>query len=164
MAVGGMVLALALLQALQQQPLDRSGVFAPGPRIPVRFARSITGGRDRVGALIEAQAMAPLKAGGCVLVPAFTPILGTIVASRPGRLFGRRGYLQMRFDSVLASPEQWVALDGVLDSLEWAPRGPWSAEGGVEQKPRSIRGIVGTAGLADWRARPWASASFPSWR
>lgn len=145
---GGFFLALAVVQALQAQPQDRSGVFAPGTRIPVRFARSLTGGRDRQGATFEVQAMAPLEAGGCILVPAFTPIRGTVVQSRPGRIFGRRGVLQLRFDSVLAAADDWVPLAAVLDSLEWTNRGSWTAAGGVQQNRRSIRGVIGTAGLA----------------
>lgn len=92
--------------------------------------------------------MAPLEAGGCILVPAFTPIRGTVVQSRPGRLFGRRGVLQLRFDSVLAAPDEWVPLAADLDSLEWTHRGSWTAAGGVQQPGRSVRGIIGTAGLA----------------
>ncbi len=148
MATGALLVTLAALQLLPQQPQGRSAVFATDTRIPVRFARSITGGRDPAGELLEIQAMAPLEAGGCVVVPAFTPIMGTVVASRPGRSFGRRGYLELRFDSVLVAPGEWVPLAGVVDSLEWASRGPWSARGGIEQRGRSIRGIVGTAGLA----------------
>lgn len=147
MSPGGLLLALAVAQALPPPPQERSGVFAPGTRIPVRFTRSVTGGRDRQGTVFEVQAMAPLEAGGCIIVPAFTPIRGTVVQSRPGRLFGRRGYLELRFDSVLAAPDEWVALAGELDSLEWSRRGAWTASGGVQQNPRSIRGIIGTAGL-----------------
>jgi hypothetical protein len=141
----GFLFALALTQALQ--PQERSGVFVPGTRIPVRFSRTVTGGHDREGAVLEVMAMGPLEAGGCIVIPAFTPILGTVVASRPGRLFGRRGVLQLRFDSVLAAPDEWVPLAAELDSLEWASRGAWTARGGVQQSPRSIRGIIGTAGL-----------------
>ena len=144
----GLFLALAVVEALQAQPQDRSGVFAPGTRIPVRFARTLTGGRDRQGATFEVQAMAPLEAGGCILVPAFTPIRGTVVQSRPGRIFGRRGVLQLRFDSVLAAADDWVPLVAELDSLEWTSRGSWTAAGGVQQNRRSIRGVIGTAGLA----------------
>jgi hypothetical protein len=143
-----LLLSMALPQALQAQPADRASVFAAGTRIPVRFAQTLTGGRDRPGAVLEVQAMAPLEAGGCVVVPAFTPIFGTVVASRPGRMFGRRGYLELRFDSVLAAPGEWVPLVAALDSLEWASRGAWTAAGGLQEKRRSIRGIVGTAGLA----------------
>jgi len=157
----GLVLALAVAQALQAQPQERSGVFAPGTRIPVRFARSLTGGRDRQGATFEVQAMAPLEAGGCILVPAFTPIRGTVVQSRPGRLFGRRGVLQLRFDSVLAAAEDWVPLAAELDSLEWTNRGSWTSAGGVQQNPRSIRGVIGTAGLVGLAGAATGLGVFP---
>ena len=148
MASGPLLLVLAVAQALQAQPQQRTGEFAAGTRVPVRFARTLTGGRDRPGAVFEVQAMAPLEAGGCVLVPAFTPILGTVVQSRPGRLFGRRGVLQLRFDSVLVAPDEWIPLAAVLDSLEWANRAAWTPAGGVQQGRRSVRGIIGTAGVA----------------
>ncbi len=148
MVFGGLLFSLAVAQALQAQPQDRSGVFAAGTRVPVRFARSITGGHDRPGTSFEVQAMAPLEAGGCILVPAFTPILGTVVVSRPGRMFGRRGVLQLSFDSVLAAPDEWLPLAARLDSLEWTNRASWSAAGGVQQSGHSVRGIIGTAGLA----------------
>jgi len=147
MSPGGLLLAVALAQALPPQPQERSGVFSPGARIPVRFTRSVIGGRDHQGTVFEVQAMAPLEAGGCIIVPAFTPIRGTVAQSRPGRLFGRRGYLELRFDSVLVAPDEWVPLAGELDSLEWSSRGAWTTAGGVQQSPRSIRGIIGTAGL-----------------
>lgn len=147
MLYGVLLFALAVAQDPPQQPQERSGVFAAGTRIPIRFSRSVIGGRDREGAALEVQVMAPLEAGGCIVVPAFTPILGTVVASRPGRLFGGRGLLQLRFDSVLAAPDEWVPLAAELDSLEWASRGSWTSRGGVQQSRRSIRGIIGTAGL-----------------
>ena len=145
---GPLALALAVVQVLQVQAPERSGVFAPGTLVPVRFARSLVGGRAAPGAVFEVQAMAPLEAGGCILVPAFAPIAGTVVQSRPGRMFGRRGVLQLRFDSVQAAPDEWVPLAAALDSLEWMNRASWSTAGGVQQKPRSLRGIIGTAGLA----------------
>ncbi len=147
MSVGGLLLALAAIQVLQAPPQERAAVFPPGTRVPVRFARTITGGRDAAGTVFEVQAMAALEAGGCIVVPAFTPLLGTVVASRPGGLFGRRGMLRLVFDSVLVAPDAWVPVTAELDSLEWTNRGSWTAEGTLQQKPRSVRGIIGTAGL-----------------
>jgi hypothetical protein len=146
MPVGTLLLALVVAQAPQR--LERSAVFAAGTRISVRFPRAVVGGRDRPGTVVEVQAMAPLEAGGCILIPAFTPIRGTVTASRAGGLLGRRGLLQLRFDSVLAAPDEWVPVAAVLDSLEWAGPGSWTAGGGLERNPRSIRGLIGTAGLA----------------
>ena len=141
-------MALAVLQGPAPHGLDRSGVFSAGTVVPIRFTQSLTGGRDKTGGVIAVQTMTDLEAGGCILVPAFTPILGTVVASEPGRLFGRRGYLTLRFDSILAAPSTWVPIFAALDSLEWAPHGSWSLRGVVTGRPRSIRGFVGTAGAA----------------
>jgi hypothetical protein len=146
--VAGLLLALTVAQAIQQPGLDRSAVFPVGTRLPVRFAQSINGGRDQAGTIVGVQAMAPLEAGGCIVVSAFTPVLGTVVASRAGRMFNRRGYIELRFDSILVAPGTWVPLAAKLDSLEWMSRGSWTLQGGVRQKSRSIRGIVGTAGVA----------------
>jgi hypothetical protein len=146
MFAGALLLAVAVAQTPQR--VERSAVFAAGTRIPVRFPRAVVGGRDRPGTVVEVQAMAPLEAGGCILVPAFTPIRGTVMISRPDGLFGRRGFLQLRFDSVLAAPDEWVPVAADLDSLEWTRRGSWTAGGGLERSSRSIRGIIGTAGLA----------------
>ena len=148
MPLASLLFALGVVQAVPQLDLSRSGVFPVGTRLPIRFAQSISSGRDRVGSIVAVEAMTWLEAGGCVMVPAFTPILGTVVASRPGRMFGRRGYIELRFDSILAAPGSWVPLGGALDSLEWTPRASWSLQGGVRQTPRTIRGIVGTAGVA----------------
>ena len=123
-------------------------MFSPGTAVPIRFMQSLAGGRDKVGSMVAAETMTDVEAGGCILVPAFTPILGTVVGSQAGRLLGRRGYLTLRFDSILVASGTWVPLVAVLDSLEWTPHGPWSQRGVVAGKPRSIRGFVGTAGAA----------------
>lgn len=147
MSPAGLLVALAVLQG-PPQSLDRFGVFSVGTSLPIRFMQSLTGGRDKTGSVIAVQTMTDLEAGGCILVPAFTPVLGTVVGSEPGRLFGRRGFLSLRFDSILAAPGTWVPLSAALDSLEWTPHGSWSLRGTVTGKPRSIRGFVGTAGAA----------------
>jgi hypothetical protein len=148
MSPAALLLALAVLQGPAQQDLDRSGVFSPGTAVPIRFMQSLTGGRDRAGSVVAVETMTELEAGGCILVPSFTPILGTVTASAPGRLLGRRGFLALRFDSIMAAPGRWVPLSAGLDSLEWTPHGAWSARGVVTGRPRSVRGFVGTAGAA----------------
>jgi hypothetical protein len=148
MSPAALVVALAALQGPVRQGLDRTGVFSGGTPVPIRFTHSLAAGRDRAGSAIAVQTMADLEAGGCVLVPAYAPILGTVVASEPGRLFGKRGYLALRFDSLLAAPGVWVPLAATLDSLEWAPHGAWPGRGIVTGRPRSVRGFVGAAGAA----------------
>jgi len=140
------MLALAIL--LAQAPQQARALVPAGTQVRVRFPESVEGGREKVGAVVRLQTTSPLDAGGCAVVPAFAPIAATVVVSRPARLFGRRGRLELRFDSLSPAPGIWVPLGAVLDSLEWAARGTLNAKGQLQQKPRSIKGIVGTAGAA----------------
>lgn len=140
------VLALAIL--LAQAPQQPRPVVPPGTQVHVRFPESVEGGRDKVGSLVRLQTTSPLVEGECAVVPAFAPVAATVVVSRPARLFGRRGRLEMRFDSLSPAPGIWVPLAAVLDSLEWAARGTLNAQGQLQQRGHSIRGIVGTAGAA----------------
>jgi hypothetical protein len=139
-------LGLALVPRQGDSVRARSTIFAAGAGIPVRFDQSIGGGRDSVGAVVWVRTTAPLEAGGCVIVPAFSPIGATVVASKPGGLFGRRGVLRLRFDSLLVSRGDWMPLHARLDALEWVRRGTLSPGGTVRRPPRSVRGIVGAAG------------------
>jgi hypothetical protein len=144
MVPGMLALAILLAQAPQQAPSQ----VPVGAHLRVRFPESIEGGREKVGASVRLQTTSPLAAGGCAVVPAFAPIAATVAVSRPARSFGRRGRLELQFDSLSPAPGIWVPLRAVLDSLEWAARGTLSPQGELEQRPRSIRGIVGTAGAA----------------
>ena len=119
-----------------------------GTAIPIRFPESIEGGRELVGTTVRLQTTSPLEAGGCTVVPAFSSIAATVVVSRPARSFGRRGRLELRFDSLATAGHGWARLGAVLDSLEWAARGTLTTEGELIEKPRSLRGVVGTAGAA----------------
>ena len=140
------VLALAFLTI--QVPQSGGVSLAPGTHLRVRFPQSIEGGREAVGTAVRLQTTAPLEAGGCMVVPAFAPIAATVAVSRPAGLFGRRGRLELQFDSLSPAPGIWVPLRAVLDSLEWAARGTLDAQGELMQGRRSLRGIVGTAGAA----------------
>lgn len=137
--------AVLLLAPATQEPRP---VLPAGTAIPVRFPESIEGGREPVGAVVRLQTTSPLEARGCAVVPPFTPIAATVVVSRPARSFGRRGRLELRFDSLAAADRSWVPIAAVLDSLEWAARGTLTPEGELIEKPRSLRGVVGTAGAA----------------
>ena len=139
-------LVLAVTLVLAQAPEQARRVLPAGTAIPVRFPQSIVGGREKVGAAVLVQLTSPLAAGGCTVVRAFAPIAATVVVSRPARSFGRRGRLELRFDSLSPSRGAWVPVAAVLDSLEWAKRGMLSPLGELMEKPRSIRGVVGTAG------------------
>ena len=140
--------ALALALVLAPGPQQPRAQVPPGTYLRVRFPESVEGGRERVGAAVRLQTTRALESSSCAVVPAFSPVAATVVVSRPGGLFGRRGRLELRFDSLSPAPGRWVPLAAVLDSLEWAARGTLNAEGRLEQRGRSIRGIVGTAGAA----------------
>jgi hypothetical protein len=144
MASWMLILALVPMQSVQQA----RAVLPAGTAIHVRFPESVEGGRDRMGAVVRLQTTAALEAGGCSVVPAFASLFATVVESRPAGLFGRRGRLELQFDSLSPAAGVWVPLSAVLDSLEWAARGTLDPEGEFEQRPRSLRGIVRTAGAA----------------
>ena len=140
------MLVVAILLAQVPEPVH--AVLPPGTPVHIRFPESIEGGRERVGAVVRLQTTLALEAGGCAVVPAFAPIAATVVVSRPARMFDRSGRLELRFDSLSASPGSWAPLTAVLDSLEWAARGTLTSQGQLRERGRSIRGIVGTAGAA----------------
>ncbi|HTT68020.1 MAG TPA: LssY C-terminal domain-containing protein [Gemmatimonadales bacterium] len=135
---------LAAILLLAQGPRQAS-VLPAGTAIPIRFPESIEGGREKVGTVVLLQTTGPLAALGCAVVPAFARVAATVLVSRPARSFGRRGRLELRFDS-LAAGRAWVPLAAVLDSLEWAARGTLTRQGELVERPRSLRGVVGTAG------------------
>jgi len=140
-------LALAIL--LAQVPMPPHAPVPAGTQVRVRFPQSIEGGREKPGTAVRLQTTMPLEVGGCAVVPAFVPVAATVVVSRAAGAFGRRGKLELRFDSLDLGARGWVPLHAVLDSLEWAARGTLSADGEIEQRRRSLRGIVGTAGAAE---------------
>jgi len=140
--------ALALALVLAPGPQRPRAQVPPGTYVRVRFPESLEGGREHVGAAVRLQTTQALESSSCAVVPAFSPVAATVLVSRPGGLFGRRGRLELRFDSLSPAPGRWVPLAAVLDSLEWAARGTLNAEGQLEQQGHSIRGIVGTAGAA----------------
>jgi len=123
-------------------------VFPAGTEIPVRFPHFLEGGRVRVGTPVGIQTTAPLEDGVCVVVRPYATVAGTVVVSRPGGLFGRGGFLQVRIDSLAVAPGRWVPLAAVLDSLEWLPRGALHGGGTLRPAPRTVRGFIGTTGIA----------------
>jgi len=141
--------SLAVAFLLAQAPQQGHAMMPVGTQVRVRFPESVQGGREKVGTVVRLQTTSPLESGGCTAVPAFAPIAATLVVSRPAQLFGRSGRLELRFDSLSPRPGIWVPLGAVLDSLEWAARGALNAAGQLRQKSRSIRGLVGTAGVAE---------------
>ena len=151
-------LPLAVLAALAQAPgppradtappTGSVAVFPAGTPVPIRFPQSLQGGREKVGAPVTVQTMAPLMAasGGCMAVGPFAPIAGTVTVSRRGALFDRGGVLQVRFDSVRAANGAWIAIRAVLDSLEWRTSGVLRSNGAVRPRGRTVGGYLGGVG------------------
>ena len=142
-----LLVALTLVQA-PRPPNAAASAFPTGTLIAVRFLDKISSGRASVGTLVRAQTMAPLAVRQCVLVPAFSSLDGTVERSQGGRIFGRRGSLQLRFDSVQTASGSWAAIAAVLDSLEWTDSDRLGDSGALYGKRRSFKQVVGTTGGA----------------
>ncbi len=140
--------ALVAAQAPQRPGPGSAVVFPAGTQVPVRFPHFLEGGREAVGAVVQIQTTAPLESGACVVVRPFAALAGTVTVSRAGGLFGRGGFLQVRFDSLEAAPARWVPLRAVLDSLEWLSRGALHQGGTLRPAGRSVRGLISTTGIA----------------
>jgi len=99
-----------------------SQTIPAGTTLRIRFLEPIMSGRAPEHGEVRAQSLAALQAGGCVVVPAFAPLRGTIETSRAGRTALERGSLRIEFDSIQTPTGPWLSLSAVLDSLEWSPR------------------------------------------
>jgi len=91
-----------------------------GTHIPIRFVQRITSGRDTVGTPVLVQTMGALVRDSCVVVLPYMRAKGRIVVSKRGGRFGRHGRLGLRFDSLEVRSGRWVAMSGLLDTLEYA--------------------------------------------
>src|SRR5258708_26018560 len=136
------LVALSLAQA-PRLPNAATQEFPTGTGIAIRCLDEIKSGRDSVGTLVRTQTMAPLAVGGCVPVPAFSPLYGTVERSKGGRIFGGRGSLQLRFDSVQTAAGSWAAMAAALDSLEWAGSDRLTDSAAVRGSGRSSNQDVG---------------------
>jgi hypothetical protein len=142
-----LLLALSLVQVpLPPLPNAAEKALPTGTRIAIRFLDQLQSGGDSVGTLVRAQTMAPLAAGPCVLVPAFSSLYGTVDHSNGGRIFGGRGSLHLHFDSVQTTGGSWVAIAAELDSLEWAGSDRLTDNGQLSGHGRSFKQVVGTTG------------------
>ena len=112
---------VALITVFPAFPLSSQTIPA-GSTLRIRFLEPILSGRASAHGEIRVQTLAALQAGVCSVVPAFTPLMGTIETSRSGRTALERGSLRLVFDSVQVQAGQWLSLSAVLDSLEWSPR------------------------------------------
>jgi LssY C-terminus len=153
------VLAAALLVLLA----GGGDVVVPaGTRIPIRFVQRITSGRDTVGTAVLVQTMGALVQDSCVVVPPYVRAQGRIAVSKRGGRFGRHGRLGLRFDSLEVRPGRWVAISGVLDTLEYAKPGALTDSGLVSSGKTSVAAVgerlvpAGVAAAADLDAIPVA--------
>jgi hypothetical protein len=129
-------LALVLLTLLSADV-----VIPAGTRIPIRFVQRVTSGRDTVGTSVLVQTMGALVQDSCVLVPPYVRAKARVVVSKGGGRFGRHGRLGLRFDSLEVRSGHWVAISGVLDTLEYATRGALSDSGLVSSGKTSVGGV-----------------------
>jgi hypothetical protein len=116
------LLGAALLTAAPARPLlaQREVVVPAGATLPIRFLRSLAGGRDRQGEPVVAQTLAALAVDSCVVVPPFVSAVGTVTLSRgPGR-GGRPGALELRFTTLVINRNERIPIEAILDSLEYS--------------------------------------------
>jgi hypothetical protein len=150
-------LALALLALLSTDV-----VIPAGTRIPIRFVQRITSGRDTVGTVVLVQTMGALVQDSCVVVAPYVRAKGRIVVSKGGGRFGRHGRLGLQFDSLEVRPGRWVAISGVLDTLEYARPGALNDSGLVSSGRTSVGGVgkrlvpAGVVAAMDFDAIPVA--------
>lgn len=125
--------AAGLLFALAAPAAGRGATdqIAAGARLEVRIGQRLTAGRDSVGTVVHAQLMAALTHNGCVVVPAYAPVLGTVTQSRGGRRLDRAGVLAVRLDSLQLAGDTWLPLDAVIDSIEWTAQSHIRRDGTV---------------------------------
>src|SRR2546422_10695983 len=106
--------------------------------------------------------MGALVQDSCVLVLPYVRAKGRIVVSKGGGRFGRHGRLGLRFDSLEVRSGHWVAISGVLDTLEYAKPGALTDSGLVSSGKTSVGGVgrkllpAGVAAAADLDAIPVA--------
>jgi hypothetical protein len=105
--------------------------YPPDTRLPIRFLEDMKSGHTRAGTPVLAQTMGALVAGPCVIVPAYTQLVGTVRESRGPRRFGGAGTLGLHFDSLQLGSRGWTTLEAVLDSLEYTVGVRIAESGGI---------------------------------
>src|SRR3989440_7332734 len=143
-------------------------LIAAGTHIPIRFLEPITSGRDTVGTPVLVQTMGALVQDSCVVVPPYLRAKGRVVVSKGGGRFGRHGKLGLAFDSLEVRPGHWLAMSGVLDTLEYAKPNAVSDSGLVSSGRTSVVGVgkklvpAGVAAAGDPAAisRPLVGGAF----
>jgi len=137
-------------------------VIPAGTHIPIRFVQRVTSGKDTVGTAVLVQTMGALVSDSCVVVPPYLRAMGHVVVSKGGGRFGRHGKLGLRFDSLEVRPGRWVAISGLLDTLEYTKPAFLTDSGLVSSGKTSVVGVgkklvpAGVAAAADIAAVPVA--------
>jgi hypothetical protein len=127
-------------------------VFPAGTSVAIRFVRPLYSGRDGVGTQVLVQTLDSLVIDRCVVVPAYRRVAGRVVISKAGRIFGGRGTLRLRFDSLEVAPQVWVPFDAVLETLEYTSAKNLTDSGVVYGAHASLAGRavpVGVVSAAD---------------
>ena len=153
--------ALALVSVVAASlAAGRGGVVFPtGTTVPIRFLQTIISGRDSIGTRVRVQSMGAMVSHGCVIVPPYLQAAGGVTLSHRGRIFGGRGALSVRFDSLQIRSGEWLAIDAVLDTLEYTPDKDLSDAGVAYGRRGSFTKRVvpfGIAGAADVAVIPVA--------
>jgi hypothetical protein len=127
--------------------------------VPIRFLQTIISGRDSLGTRVRVQAMGAMVSNGCVIVPPYRQAAGGVTLSHRGRIFGGRGALSIRFDSLQIRSGEWLPINAVLDTLEYTPDKDLSDAGVAYGRRGSFAKRVvpfGIAGAADVAVVPVA--------
>lgn len=128
-----LILSAAAQGGRAQEPV----VFPAGTRIPVRFLHGLASGRDTAGTPVLLQTFGALVDSNCVVVPAYTHLMGHVFRSIGGRHLGRGGELVLVFDSLEVHPAEWIPLRALLDTLEYEPGGSIRGDSGTLHAPGS---------------------------
>ncbi len=130
-------------------------VIPAGTHIPIRFVQRVTSGKDTVGTAVLVQTMGAVVSDSCVVIPPYLRAMGHVVVSKGGGRFGRHGKLGLRFDSLEVRPGRWVAISGLLDTLEYTKPAFLTDSGLVSSGKTSAVGVgkklvpAGVAAAAD---------------
>jgi hypothetical protein len=109
------------LAGLDVAPTPTDSLVVPaGTLVPVRFLTPVASGTTPLGWTVEAQTMADLTAGKCVIVPEHAPSRhrGRIPA---GLVLPPTGATACHFEEVATGTGAWASLTAVVEDLEWLP-------------------------------------------
>jgi hypothetical protein len=134
-----LLIALALSGISFARGSDDRLVVPIDTPVPVRFLTPIESGRTHRGWTVEAQTMSDIVAGRCVVIPAYSRLLGIVDESIAGWFFRRRGRLHLTFEGADVGPGGWLSMTAVVEDVEWLPTGDVTSGGQI----RALEGSVG---------------------